>query len=305
MAVLYLKRIGLLVALPLLLLSMQACQEFLTEGSLADATPEKGLISLRYEAEILTYQELGDAGKATALDKISAMAKAVRSKISVEIYEDGTSDWRLEKMTPKHDVRVNDQTPPNPMPQTKVTRLSRSGRGYFYGSDGALLKEHDIPSQSFSELVSRVREDPSAAYSVIGVTSKQQVAQLMANAQRDGAIIEQLGDGNITVSSSVFKATARARGPVANYKSVNIINPNLGVLVGSKLYDDKDQLVNQVFYQYKLGDDKNKDKQLKNKKLTPEALYQKTWITNDKTGKTRVTVTNTYFDNVSAIINRK
>lgn len=296
MAILYLKHLRFLLVTLLPVGLMSSCTtEFLNEGSPADAKPDKGLMSIGYEIENLTYQELGDAGKATAINKIRGMAKAVRSKINIEVYEDGTSDWRLEKLTPTHDVRVNDLTPTNPMPQTKVTRISRSGRGYFYGSDGKLMKEHDIPTRSFSELVSRVRQDPSAAYAVIGIKTKQQVAQLVADAQHNGAIIKQLGDGKLSVSSYVVKPAAKgARGPVANYRSVDIIDPNLGILVGSSLYNDKEQLVNQVFYRYKLGDDK---------KLTPESLHQKYWTTNTKTGETYAIVANTYFDNVSAIIN--
>ncbi|QMW01476.1 hypothetical protein [Spirosoma foliorum] len=280
---------------------LQSCTrlEMLSDVSQsANASPQKGAIELHYEAENVTYQELDKANASTAFDKIHAMANAHRSKIDLQIYEDGTSAWKMTKLTPKHDVKINDLTPVNPMPQTRTTQVDRSGMGFFYGDDGKLLHKHAVPTKSFGDLVAQVKKNPEAIYSALGVKPKQRIDEIIANAKANGAIVTDLGNNNISVRQSVVEAqmpsSNRARVPSSNYKSVDIINTNLNVVVGSALYDENEKLVSQVYYRYKINEER---------KLVPEAMYMKTWTTLEKTGKTVITISNTYFDNVSETIN--
>ena len=283
------------------LLLMQGCSQLkmnddLVKSSYAD--PSKGAVEVHFEAENVTYQELGSDKQASAFDKIHAMPNAHRSKIDLQIYEDGTSDWKMTKLNPKHDVKINDLTPANPMPQTRTTHVDRSGMGFFYGDDGKLLYKHPVPTNSFADLITRVKKNPQAVYGAMGIKSKQQIDEVINNAKANGAIVTDLGSNNISVRQLVAAPSAqmssKARAASSNYKSVDIINTNLNVVVGSTLYDENEKLVNQVYYRYKADE---------NGKLLPEAIYMKTWTTYEKTGKTTVSISKTYFDNVSETIN--
>ena len=108
----------------------QACSPGFLESDPANAPLTEGILTLEYEAEVLTWQEAGDPAKTSPLDKIHGMAHAVRSKVHAEVYEDGTSAWRIEKMEPQYNVKIPDQTPPDPTPQTKITRIDRTGNWY-------------------------------------------------------------------------------------------------------------------------------------------------------------------------------
>lgn len=276
-------------------LFLQACSTDFLASDPGGTVPEAGVISMSYEAEMYTYRTVGDAATTSDLEKIRGMAKSARSQISVQIYKDGTADWTMEKLTPKHNTTIVDQTPPNPMPQTQKTRVLRDGTGYFYGRDGKLLHTDPVPTQSFLPIIGQFERDPTAINSVLGAKSKEQVEQMISRAKFSGGTVQDLGNGNISIRNAVAShAGQNARGEASKYKQVDVVNPGLGVVLGSSLYDEADGLVSQTFYRYKQNADK---------KLMPEAIYMKAWAKDPKTGKVVETVTTTEFDNLIAKVN--
>lgn len=137
------KRYLRMVSITLIAVSLtQGCSPDFLESDPGRSNPEEGVLTMSYEAEMLTYQPIGSDEKAPVIDRIGAMAKSARTRISVQIYEDGTSDWTMEKLTPKRNTLMKDLTPPNPMPQTQKTRILRSGTGYFYDAQGGQPAPH-------------------------------------------------------------------------------------------------------------------------------------------------------------------
>ena len=290
------KRYLRMVSITLIAVSlMQGCSPDFLEQNTADASFEEGVLTLDYEAEIVTWQEVGDAKKATFLDKIHGMAHASHSKVHAEVYEDGTSAWRIEKLEPKHNVKVPDQTPADPSPQTKLTRIDRSGKGYFYSNTGTLLSEHDVPVQSCKELLERFKEgqNPSVAYSLVGVQGQQAVSEIITAAKANGAEVERLADGNISIRTAMPKTSFKnGRATVDEYTGVDIYNEKRRLLIGSRLYDKANKLVTEVFYGYRKANNKNK--------IEPSVIYQKTYTVDPVTGGAKTSVTNTYFETISA-----
>ncbi len=270
--------------------ALQACNPDFLQSDPGKNTPSDGVMSMSYEAEMLTYQPLGSNDKAPTPDRIAAMAKSARTRISVEIYEDGTSDWTMETLTPKQNTLMKDLSPPDPSPQTQKTRILRDGTGYFYDASGKLLHKDPVPVQSFVPMLARMKQDPTAVNSVIGVKSEQEVTTLINNAKLQGGIVQDLGNGNVSIRSLVQSATRNGRGDNKNLKQVDIVNATFGIAVGSSLYDETDQLVCQTFYKYKLESNKNK--------LIPETIYSKLWHVNPRTKERVETVTNTQFENI-------
>jgi hypothetical protein len=242
---------------------LQGCTpERLTDsaGKSPDANQSPGVVELHFEAENITFRELDKNLETNAFGKVHAMPKAIRSKIDLQIYEDGTSDWKIRKLDPKHNTKVLDLTPPNPMPQTRTTRIDRSGMGYFYGDDGKLLHKHQVPVQLFSDLVKQVRKNPDAVYGALGVKTKQQIDEVVANAKVNGAVVKVLNSKSISVSTSVNNqpsiAIDNARVVASDYKAVDIINTDLNIVMGSSLYNKNEDLVSQVHYRYKVNGEK-------------------------------------------------
>jgi hypothetical protein len=182
------------------------------------------------------------------------------------------------------------------MPQTKITRINRNGMGYFYDNKGNLLDQHEIPMQSFLEIVSQIKSDPSAVYSILGVKSGEKIGQMIDEAKRKGAVVQDLGNDNISIRYTLSQSSPNARiVGKENYKIVDIVNKKFNILIGSKMYDNKDNNVSETFYSYKLEADN---------KLSPKAIYSANY-NEDAKGKKVKNITNTYFESVSGKINTK
>ena len=256
-------------------------------------------MEVNFEAEVLSYEELVDPKSATVMEQINAMPHALRSNISIQIYEDGTSDWRIEKLTPKHDVTIKDLTPPNPNPVTKVTRINRYGMGYFYDEKGKLLQEHAVPVHSFSDLINKTKKNPDAIYSAMGMKTIEKLDQYINDAKAKGAIVQDLGNNKISIRSAISQSMPNARiggDKKDEYDIEDTIDKNIKMIVGSKMSQkNKKDIVSETNYTYKLNEDK---------KLVPSAIFASHY-SEDSKGKKSKTISNTYFDHVSGKINIK
>ncbi len=296
------KRIAYAVLMLILMMITWACNNnFLSDDQKysPDEAPPSGLMEVNFEAEVLSYEELADAKSATIMEKINAMPHALRSKISIQIYDDGTSDWRIEKLKPKHDVIPKHLTPPNPDPQTKVTRINRMGMGYFYDEKGKLLKEHAVPVQSFSDLIIKVKKNPDAIFSTMGLKTIGNIESYLSDAKSKGAIIQNVGKNRISISSTLTQTVPNAR--ISNEKNedytvVDIIDKKINMVARSTIYDkSKGSLVSESNYLYKLNNEN---------RVIPSAIFAYHY-SEDSKGKKHKTISNTYFDGVSGTINIK
>ena len=275
-----------------------ACQkdfEIAKPNAGTEAMPP-GIIELSFEAETLTIPTLQNADKASSLEKIQAMPFAERSKIQMSAYEDGTTVWSMEKLKPKHDLSVQHQTPPSDQPEVKFTRIDRAGMGSFYDSKDVFLFKHQVQIPSFTEIVANIKENPHAIFSILGVKTAENVKLLLAKAKAKGNIVQDLGNGMVSMRSGNGKAAGNVRqsGEANNYTTVDIYNINLGISIGSTLYDNQQNIVCQTFYSYTQNADQ---------RLVPQAIYMQSWDKDPVTGEKRKTETNTYFENVTATIN--
>jgi hypothetical protein len=255
-------------------------------------------MEVNFEAEVLSYEEV-DSKTATVMEQINAMPHTLRSNISIQIYEDGTSDWRMEKLTPKHNVTVKHLTPANPDPQTKVTRINRFGMGYFYDEKGKLLQEHAVTVQSFSDLITKAKKNPDEIFSTMGLKTVGNIDSYLSDAKSRGSIIQDMGNNKISISSTLTQNMPNARiagDKKDEYTIVDIIDKNIKLVVRSTMYKkNKNDLISEVNYSYKLNDEN---------KLIPNAMYAYHY-SEDSKGKKHKSISNTYFDHVSGKINIK
>jgi hypothetical protein len=257
--------------------------------------PTDGIIQLNFDAEVLAYQTLENAANATFLEKIAAQARASRSKVSVNVYDDGTAEWRMEKLEPKHDVKIVDKTPANTMPQTKITRIDRTGKASFFDANHKLLHQDDMKMPSLVDFVAKVKKNPNAVYDLAGVKSVDNAQRIIQEAKNSGAVVKTLNDGLISIRTVTSKNNANAKVGTANDKYVSeaVYNPNLNILTSTTLYNKDNELLSRTVYTYKLNE---------KQELVPDANYSEMWD-KDATGKTQKTVSNIYFNSLSATIN--
>jgi hypothetical protein len=256
-----------------------------------------GILKIQFDAEVLKFQQVEDPAKATGLQLIGAAPKAVRSKIDIDVYEDGSSAWVIEKVEPKHDVKEHHLTPPDPSPQTHLTRIDRSGLASFFDAGGKLLRTHQVPVQSFKQVVDEVKTNPAAAFGAVGIPSAERLKKMLANATKNGATVQDLGKGLTSIRTkqgpqTVANPSVRAA-TEGDYTSVDIIDTRLNLAIGSTLYNAKGETVSKAFYSYTFKD----------KQATPQAVYQEIWNTEADGRKVKST-SNTYFYQLSSTVNK-
>lgn len=259
-------------------------------------TNQPGLLKIQFDAEVLKFQEVEDPTKMSGLQLITASPKALRSKIDIDVYEDGSSAWVIEKAAPKQQVEESHLTAPDPSPQTKITRIDRAGLASFYDANGKLLRQHAVPVQLFTEVVNEVKANPSAAFGAVGIPSAGRLKKMLADATASGAIVQDLGNGKISIRT---KQGPAASGAVArsstegNYSAVDILDTRLNLVLGSTLYDAKGETVSKAFYKYTF----------KNGQAIPEAVFQEVW-TSEPDGKKVKATSHTYFYQISATVKK-
>lgn len=256
-----------------------------------------GMLRISFDAESLKFQEISDGTEATELERISAAPRADRQKIDIDIYEDGTSAWVMEKQEPKHDVAEHHLTPvDSTIKETQTTKIDRSGMASYYDNKGSLIRQNSLKIPSFSALVNEIKKDPNAAFGVVGLPSAERLKKLLTSSLANGGSVQDLGNGLTSIrtpheAASQFNVAAKTSG-AASYHSVDIIDTNLNLVVGSTLYDAKEEVVSKTYYAYTFEENVAK----------PNAVYGEIWNT-DKNGNKVKSVSNTYFYQFSATVN--
>jgi hypothetical protein len=169
--------------------------------------------------------------------------------------------------------------------------------GYFYDSQNKLLYTHQVPVPSFAETVQNIKRNPGAIYAAMGMKTSEQVELFIANARAKGSILKDLGSGLVSVRTAIGQVSAinaRQKDTSEELASVDIFNTEMGVLMGSTLYDMQENIVSQTFYKYKLNDDNV---------LVPEAIHSESWEEDPVTGEKAKVENDTYFENISATVN--
>ncbi len=285
--------------LPLaLILLIISCSKNELNNSPTSATKSTnpGIVRISFDAEAFKMSQLADPAKASAFEITAAAPRADRQKIDIDIYEDGTSAWVMEKQQPKNDVKEHHLTPiDSTIRETQTTQIDRAGNATYYDNTGSLIRQHKLTIPSFNTLVSEIKRDPTAAFGAVGVPSTERLKQVLANAAAVGAVVQDLGNGVTSIriphASPVSNAAARTSGS-GDYHSVDIINTQLNLVLGSTLYDANEEVVSKVYYAYTF----------ENGKAKPKASYAEIWNTDKKANKVK-SISNTYFYQFSATVN--
>jgi hypothetical protein len=287
-----------LLTLALVLLIISCSKNELNDSpTSATKSTSPGVARISFDAEAFKLSQLADSAKASAFEKTAAAPRADRQKIDIDIYEDGTSAWVMEKQQPKNDVKEHHLTPVDTtIRETQTTRIDRAGNATYYDNTGSLIRQHKLTIPSFNTLANEIKRDPSAAFGAVGVPSAERLKQLLSTATASGAIIQDLGNGKTSIRTThttptATNAAAKTTGS-GNYHSVDIIDTRLNLVLGSTLYDANEEVVSKAYYAYTF----------ENQKARPKAIYSEIWNT-DKNGNKVKSISNTYFYQFSATVN--
>lgn len=260
-----------LVSLPILTsLFFYACKHDSLGGKSIDlVSPIEAFMAISFEMESIRSQksETADANL-TSFEKIATMPQVTRNVVSFNLFEDGTSETTIQKVEPKVFIvpKPKDETLPNLVPETVLTKITRDGVMHFYDknniekSNYKMAKMHD-----YKPLIAQLKSDSSIKNTIIdgftGTKTGKNVLNLIEQARQKGDIVTELASGIITIKHSEAGNSVKGKNFRTSdiFTSENFVDLNNGILAGSKLFDDKNRIVFEKWYKY-VPDENNKPK---------------------------------------------
>ena len=150
---------------------------------------------------------------------------------------DGTSEWLIEKKTPQEVFEPKSYTLPDPSPKSKTIRI-KNDKASFIGADGKVIRETDF---KVNALTAGLKEMVKLAN---GTNSATDFDKMLADAQKDGAKVQDLGNG-------VFNLTKKM--PTSPEVVTVTVDKTMGRIIGNAIKDANGNLKYAVLYGYEPG----------------------------------------------------
>jgi hypothetical protein len=282
------------------LLFAGACQQ--EEPNLADpeSVSAPGVLELSYDVEHVLrpgLPESGNTDNVPSYEKVLSRPFSGKNNVHVSLYDDGTSAWRIEKAKPTIDLSIKHETPQGKEAKAVVTVIDRSGQARFYDKDNTLLFQHKMDIPTYKDVVAGIKEGYSPVFAVMGMPAAQRMETLLTQAKNNGAIIQHLDGGIVSVRTEAGKvipgASAR-NSQTLPLTMVQLFSEKSGLLVGATLYDGQ-TVVNQVFYSFAFNNQKQ---------LVPYRIHSETWDNHPGSGERVKTESQIHFSNVLVTLNK-
>jgi hypothetical protein len=196
--------------------------------------------SLKYDAEVTMTTKpasMADMGRLTLQDRVDLMPQTSRSAIDFCLKKDGSSEWLIEKKKPEHVFEAKSFTLPDPSPKSKTIRI-RNDKATFIDANGHVIREADF---KVNALTAGLKDMVQMAN---GSSSSADFEKMLADAQRDGAIVKDLGDGVFNITKQLATSTE---------KVTVTVDKTLGRVIGNAVNDATGKLKYAVIYNYERG----------------------------------------------------
>ena len=287
------------------LLSLNSCQKQKDDPSQNPVKKfefgKKCNLQVSYEVEHLSFEQFPDSkagNKTEFLEQTRKIPIVDRQEVKIKIFEDGNSEYFIKKMDPTILLpsRKGPNILPDNTPRTELTRIS-GNVAYFYDKNGALLNQYTMPSNFMNSITERLRS-PQANLITIALMQNGEinVEKLLTEAQKQGATITKLSNGIITIryetGSSSGNTVPSKTSAGTNLITVNMYDSRSNLLMGSRVYDQKQTLLMQSYCKYKKA----------NGKIDLEMIYSEDFSVNAE-GKKVKTISNIYFRNLQVVQN--
>ncbi|MES2732087.1 MAG: hypothetical protein V4714_10075 [Bacteroidota bacterium] len=266
---------------------------------------QKANFELSYEVEHLSFETFpgSKAPKETQfLDDVRGTPLVDRQEVKLRVFTDGNSEYTIKHLEPTIQLpsKKDKEVLPDKTPRSVLTRIM-GNTAYFYDKNDQLLAQQPI-SPDFLRNITQQLHQPNASLASIALMQKGalNVEDLAIQAQNEGAIVTRQPNNLVTIryknsnpSPIVTTPTPAARTDAgADFTTVNMYNSKGNILIGSRVYDDKQTLLLQAFCKYKKGKSKGS--------LDLDMLYMETFSVNSQ-GRNVKMISNVYFRNLQVI----
>jgi len=252
----------------------------------------KSLIEISYE--MISFRDFTSPSKnLTKLDLATINPSSDKHLVKMELYESGQLNITIDEVLDfKEKVKIRHKTLPNDIPPIVKTVITGNSVTFYDKSGNVLGKDNiDIPNQLETvKIIKSMGKEPSlkdlkqAVSTIQGYQLGANLETYIAKASQNGVKVMEQGEDFVTLRTSFKDIDARIE-----EEAVLLINKKIEKLVGSRIYNSENELLQSTLYGY------TKDKMLNAIKVEQEILLP--------SGKKIIMEINTKIDNLSYNLN--
>ena len=256
--------IGILLGLPTMFTTCELEQDLLDDKAISESKQEpsleknaykKGneLLEVSYVIETTTHFLTGQE-RFSDIDVASMTPKKEKQKVKLKLYENGQISMVIMQKPLKNPIKIPHKTKGSPVDEVFKTVIENNIAG-FYNKKGELLFSHAMEITDHSETVNQLmescdnyctQEDIGRAVARLqGGQLIDNIEQFMSKARRNGARIVKEDEQFVTMRMSLNQMDIRSTDEV-----VLMIDKEQNRTAGSKIYNQKDELVLSTLYGY-------------------------------------------------------
>lgn len=252
----------LIILLAVSFIGLQGCQEDLSLLKKNEIlTPDmskkmsSGILQVSYEITTWTDYEMPKK-ELSNLDMSSLNPMSDKQKITMEISKNGEVSMTIDKLDFKNNIKIPHKTPPSDIPEIVRTEIF-GNTAYFYTKNKKLVNSEYIEIPNQTELVEKIKklgnkfsaEDVNQAMATMqGQFFADNLDEFIDNAIKNGAHVIEQGDSYITLRISLKQKDQNIEQDV-----VLLIDRNINKVVGSRIYNAKNELLQTIYYGYNKG----------------------------------------------------
>ena len=180
-----------------------------------------------------------------------------KQHVAMQLLANGQMNITIDVIDFKEKIKIEHKTLPDDTPAIVKTEIVGNSIR-FYDKDGNLLSQENFDFPNQMDKVEKIQELGNN-YSVEDINStlatmqgQQYISNLeeyIANAAENGATILEQGENYVTIRTS-FKHID----PRMEEDAVLLIDKSINKMVGSRIYDKDNKLLQSIFYGYKKGE---------------------------------------------------
>ncbi|TAF93566.1 MAG: hypothetical protein EAZ32_18200 [Cytophagia bacterium] len=241
------------------LVFLVSCNHFVdTKDNAPTLANTDAVLKISYELETITVtKKMGDNAKPDPLYEIRARPLVNRAFIDLKISDDGNSEWEIKNLEPTFSIpSPQANIPPDNSAKTALTRI-KNGMAYFYGKDQKLLRTHQMQMPNFQDLLNGIKGtlNPASVVSARIANGGEEidVKEKIEQATRKGHQITELGKGLLAIRARIDRngKGTQFNGKEQQFTSVDILDTNAKVILGTSMYDQNENLVSRMIYKHK------------------------------------------------------
>jgi len=242
---------------------MYACRNENLTSSPDNSVTSDGVMSLSYEIEELHYKKVDEtSGTVSDLEKIAQIPSVTREKIQFAIFEDGSFERISQRMEPQI-IKLkapNNQTLPDKVPKSVLSKLDRNGTSHFFDKDNNELYSFKLTKQqSFKAIVDNVKSGQLSkdafANVILGFSTYDNLDSLLNSSKSSGDNVTQVGEGILLIThiapSETFNSGVKFRTP-HNFKTETILDTKNKIMLGARTSNESGNEIFQFIPRYSL-----------------------------------------------------